>query len=159
MRQNIPNRDRGAAGGADAPRTSPHGMPLEGGGLPGRRGHLRPAEHVELPDTRLRYNLAGRRRDIGGIGPGSSHSLSDIRIFSASVCAPLLLVAAAILATWAGVAGGSPAHRTALVIWAIVCFVLGVGAALDVALSVWLHHRRARREQAAYPEEQRAEQR
>jgi len=146
MRQNIPNRDRGAAGGTDAPRTSPHGMPLEGQGTPGRRSHLQPTD-TELPDPRLVYDITGRRRDRNGAGaPGPT--LSDVRIFLASVFAPLLLVGAAVLAFLASTTARGSSGRSTYVALAIACFVLSVGAALDVAQSVWRRRRRDRQRQA-----------
>ncbi|AXI76762.1 hypothetical protein C7M71_004105 [Peterkaempfera bronchialis] len=150
MRQFIPNRDRGAAGGSDAPRTSPHGMPLEGQGPPGRRSHLRPTD-THLPDPHLTYDITGRRRDRTGLtGPGG-RSLSDIRIFLASVFAPVLLVGAAILAFAASLAAGGSSARSTLVWLAVACFVLSVGAALDVAQSVWRRRRRERQRMTEAP--------
>jgi len=142
MRQYIPNRDRGAAGGADAPRTSPHGMPLEGPGTPGRRRNVQVTD-TQLPDPHLTYDITGRRRDRSGLPAQGGRGLSDIRIFLASVFAPLLLVGAAIFAFVASMASGG--SRSTFVGLAIACFVLSVGAALDVAQSVWRRHRREQR--------------
>ncbi|MFF4651691.1 hypothetical protein [Streptomyces sp. NPDC001380] len=144
MRQYIPNRDRGAAGGTEAPRTSPHGMPLEGPGMPGRRNHVQ-ATDTRLPDTHLKYDITGRRRGLPTT-PGG-RGMSDIRIFLASVFAPILLVGTAIFAFVASQVGSG--SRGVYVGLAIACFVLSVGAALDVAQSVWRRRRREQREAAA----------
>ncbi|MFJ6216070.1 hypothetical protein ACIQGZ_22445 [Streptomyces sp. NPDC092296] len=146
MRQNIPNRDRGAAGGTDAPRTSPHGMPLEGQGIPGLRSRIRPTD-TELPDRHTTYDITGRRRDRRGVLPDGA-KLSDLRIFLASVFAPLLLVGAAIFAFLASLAAGGSTARSAYVWVAVALFVLSVGAALDVGQSVWRRRRREQRRRA-----------
>jgi hypothetical protein len=138
MRQNIPNRDRGAAGGADAPRTSPHGMPLEGQTLPGRRDRLQPAANqVDLPDNRLRYSVTGRRT-MPGTFAEMRLFFTEMRLFLASVFAPLFVLGAAALTVVASLTPpGSSPGRSLFVGLAIASLILGLGAAGDIALSVW----------------------
>jgi hypothetical protein len=137
MRQNIPNRDRGAAGGTDSPRTSPHGMPLEGQVMPGRRDHLQPADDVELPDPHLRYDITGRRCDRSGTEPRTARSDYGLRLFLSGVFAPLFLVGALVFAAFAARTGPDSApSRSTLVGLAIVCAVLALTAVVDLLVII-----------------------
>lgn len=95
------------------------------------------------PDPRARSGAVGRRFPRTGTEPATAQSALRLRLLLSAVFLPLFVAGAAFFGVWAADTGpGDSPGRGGLVLIAVVCAVLALLAAADLAVVT----RRLRRE-------------
>ncbi|MEU1465190.1 DUF6343 family protein [Streptomyces sp. NPDC005727] len=105
-----------------------------GGGRPGR---------AAAPEPRSGFGTPGRGSSRTGTEPVTARSPLRLRLLLSAVFLPLFAAETAVLAVWAAHSGpGDSPGSGALTVLAVICGVLALAAALDLAVVT----RRLRRE-------------